>query len=176
MRGAWISIPFRGSEHRVMHVVACKANNHLDRHLIVVSKRPGDLLDSPLPKQMNTGMDSDPLEMVGEDELPDAQTIANLNARIHSNITAPPAPELLSEWVYLCIVLTVVQTQCGFVPLTSADQQWVRANTVQLGGMVQEAHRKADYSALMRLSTSLLERCRSPFWHAQLYHCARVRA
>ena len=136
---------------------ACKANNHLDRHLIVVSKRPGDLLDSPLPKQMNTGMDSDPLEMVGEDELPDAQTIANLNARIHSGITETPTTELVNDSIYIMEILQVVQTECGFAPFElevtlPAERRWTRANKVQLGGMVLEAHRKADYSALMRIS------------------------
>ena len=122
---------------------------------------------------MHTGMDS--LEIVGEDELPDAQTLANLNAEIHSDITEPPASELLNKWAYLWIVLNVVQTKCGFASFTMADGSWISANEVQLGAMVQEAYLKADYSALMRLSTSL-ERCTSPPWHAQLYHSARVRA
>ena len=97
-------------------------------------------------------MDPVSVEMVGEDELPDAQTLANLNAQIHGEITETPTTELLNDAGYLNDIVQLVQTQCGFA-LTNS--QWARANRVQLSGMVLEAYQKADYSALMRISTSL---------------------
>ncbi|KAJ8454653.1 hypothetical protein ONZ51_g12905 [Trametes cubensis] len=88
-------------------------------------------------------MDSDPMEMVGEDQLPDTQTLASLNNEIHGGIEDP---------TYLYQALQMVQAQCGFVPLkTTADIEWCHAHISQLGDMVQEAYEKADYSALMRL-------------------------
>ena len=95
------------------------------------------------------------MEMVGEDQLPDAQTLASLNNEIHGGIEDPTGIPDLTKVSYLCLVLQVVQVQCGFIPLkTAADIEWCHAHVSQLGDMVQEAYQKADYSALMRLSTS----------------------
>ncbi|KAI0653244.1 hypothetical protein C8Q70DRAFT_1059483 [Cubamyces menziesii] len=97
-------------------------------------------------------MDSDPMEMVGEDQLPDTQTLASLNNEIHGGIEDPTEIPDPIKALYLCQVLRVVQAQCGFIPLkTAADIEWCHAHVSQLGDMVQEAYQKADYSALMRL-------------------------
>ncbi|KAJ8457684.1 hypothetical protein ONZ51_g11381 [Trametes cubensis] len=97
-------------------------------------------------------MDSDPMEMVGEDQLPDAQTLASLNNEIHGGIEDPTGIPDLTKATYLYQALQMVQAQCGFVPLkTAADIEWCHAHISQLGDMVQEAYEKADYSALMRL-------------------------
>ena len=95
------------------------------------------------------------MEMVGEDQLPDTQTLASLNNEIHGGIEDPTGIPDLIKVLYLYQVLQVVQAQCGFIPLkTPADREWCRAHISQLGDMVQEAYQKADYSALIRLSTS----------------------
>ena len=102
-------------------------------------------------------MDSNPMEMVGEDQLPDTQTLASLNNEIHGGIEDPTGiPDLpVTKALYLYQALQMVQAQCGFIPLkTAADIEWCHAHISQLGDMVQEAYEKADYSALMRLSTS----------------------
>ena len=95
------------------------------------------------------------MEMVGEDQLPDAQTLTNYNKLIHHEIKDVGIPT--RDPLYLWHVLQVVQAQCEFIPLNlkvPADREWVDAHVSQLGDMVQEAYDKKDYSALMRLSTS----------------------
>ena len=99
------------------------------------------------------------MEMVGEDQLPDAQTLASLNNLIHGEIEGMGIPirDLLTQTLDLFLVLQVVQAQCGFIPLNlkiTADREWCNVHVSQLGDMVQKAYQKADYSALMRLSTS----------------------
>ncbi|KAI0335419.1 hypothetical protein GY45DRAFT_1316735 [Cubamyces sp. BRFM 1775] len=99
-------------------------------------------------------MDSNPMEMVGEDQLPDAQTLASLNNLIHREMedVGIPTRDLMAQAFYLSDVLHVVQAQCGFMPLkTAVDREWCHAHISQLGDMVQEAYQKADYSALIRL-------------------------
>ncbi|KAJ8453451.1 hypothetical protein ONZ51_g13590 [Trametes cubensis] len=101
-------------------------------------------------------MDSNPMEMVGEDQLPDAQTLASLNNLIHGEIEGMGIPirDLLTQTLDLFLVLQVVQAQCGFIPLNlkiTADREWCNVHVSQLGDMVQKAYQKADYSALMRL-------------------------
>ena len=93
------------------------------------------------------------MEMVGEDQLPDAQTLALFNKLIHHEMEDVGIPT--RDQLYLFQVIQVVQTQCKFKPWkTLADREWVDAHVSQLGDMVQEAYDKKDYSALMRLSTS----------------------
>ena len=117
---------------------------------------------------------SSSFELVEEDQLPDAETLATLNTNIHRDLLAI-FPEGYNATMFV-MALQVVQKHGGFVQLspTSSNLGWVIAHLNSLSDMLKDAYEKADYTVVLRISTSLLTSILARYAHSTALEELRI--